>query len=211
MSSTSTFDSFLSDHPADGEENFLSKSFETFATDQVYVNEITKVELSDSSKKGFFQLEISNDSVAPDGTKTPMGKIWVSLAEVVPGSDAEDASKAEPLSPEGKEFRKTKAMFIRFLYDFLKAVAPETFYKVKLEKVGKKTVAMAVENGAELDKDAQEAIEAKLSAAVVGFSRAAAGADAAQMLVGKRYRFRKVANKKRPEFTNDKFLTPDEE
>lgn len=209
--STASFDSFFSDDSAlNAEDNFISKTFDTFATDQVYVNEITKVEISDSSKKGFYQIELTNDSVAADGSKSPIGKVWISTPEVIPGSDAEKASKADPLSPEGKQFRKDKQMFGRFLYDFLKSVAPESFYKVKLDKVGKKTVALAVENGNELSKEDQEAMESKLAAAVMQFAKASVAAGAAEMLVGKRYRFRKVVNKKKPQYTNDQFLLPDE-
>lgn len=206
----SSFDSFFTDAPANADDNFISKTFETFATDTVYTNEITKVELSDSSKKGWYQLAVSVDSIGESGAKEPMGKIWVSIPEVMPDSDAELASLADPLSPEGKEFRKQRAMYGRFLFDFLKSAVPETFYKVKLDKVGKKTVAVAVENGAELAKEDQEAIEAKLSSAVGAFAKAAVQSGAGDMLVGKRFRFRKEVNKKNPKYTNDKFLLPDE-
>lgn len=208
---SSTFDEFFTDAPAgQPQENFLSPTFSTFTPEQVYFLEVTKVSQSESEKTGFIRLQLSVDAVDATGNKESMGNIWVPTPEPIANGDVARALQGDVNSQDYKDAAKMRNMYGRFLFDFLKSIAPDKFYMYKLDKVGKKTVAVSTQTGAELAKEDREAIDQKLSSAVAAFSSAAIHGKAADMLIGKRFAFKQVPNKKNPQYANDVFLTPDQ-
>jgi hypothetical protein len=197
---SSSFDSFVTE-TSDDSVNFLTPTFESFARDTNYALEITSAEVAEG--KFGKQIELKVDAIVGEA-RSAMGKIWVPLME--PSAEQAAALALPPEHPDHKKAAQGQALSGRNLASFLRAVAPETFNLYRIEKQGNKNVPVSVKTGEVIEKADREAIDSKLSNAVMNFSKACVAGSGTGMLVGKRFFYRVEARKKDPTKTNQVFM-----
>lgn len=199
--SNSFFDELFTKTDSSETTNFMTPTFENFARDKNYVLEITGIECVDG--KFGKQLEIKTDAIVGDARES-QPKIWVGLMEK--SAEDEVALALPPEHPDHKKAAQMLGMRGRNLASFLRAIAPEQFNLVKLDKTGRKTVALSVKTGEELSKDDRTAMDQQVSIGTANFSKAAANGADLSAFVGRRFVYRTEARTKDPSKTNQLFL-----